>query len=77
MVHGEEIRKMKIEIVGDSLVLTVPLNRPLAESKTGKSLNLYTSNGIVQTAFMHEGQSVSVGLNVFVKNPNYVDPKKK
>lgn len=53
---------MKIETVGENLVITVPLNVKPAPSKSGKSMVIATTNGFVRqsTAF----GVVSVGLNV-------------
>lgn len=57
---------MEIKIENGKLHIIVPVNEPLTPSTSGKSLNLYTSNGIIQTALQHQGKVVKLGLNVFV-----------
>jgi hypothetical protein len=57
---------MKIEIKGNEVVITLPLNNPLPLSKSEKSLMLATSNGIVPTTTVFNGKVVKAGVNVFV-----------
>ena len=57
---------MKIEIKGTDVVITLPLNQPLSESKSGKSLMLASSNGIIPTLTQYQGKVVKCGVNVFV-----------
>jgi hypothetical protein len=59
-------KHMKIEIVGNEIVLKFPINKPLTPSKSGKSMILATSNGIVPTTVQYEGKVVKAGVNIFV-----------
>lgn len=56
---------MKVEIVGTDLVITVPLRTPEL-SKSGKTLIVATSSGLVQTAAQIDGKPVTVGVNAFI-----------
>lgn len=69
---------MKIEINGDEIVFRLPINKPLKPSGTGKSLMVCTTNGIIATETLVDGRPMSVGINAFVSNPEYVkQPKGK
>jgi hypothetical protein len=57
---------MKVEIMGNEVIVTLPINNPLITSKTGKSLMVASSNGIVATATAHNGKPLKVGINVFI-----------
>ena len=65
---------MKVEIVGDNLVVTAAIEKALSGS--GKSFLLATSSGNKETDCVFEGQKVVVGLNAYVPNLNYVAPPK-
>ena len=65
---------MKVEISGGNLVVTAPVEKALSSS--GKSYLLATSSGNKETDCEFEGQKVILGLNAYVKNPNYVAPVK-
>ena len=56
---------MKVEIIGKDLVITLPLRAPEL-SKSGKTLIVATSAGLVQTAAQVEGKPVTVGVNAFI-----------
>jgi NAD(P)H-flavin reductase len=57
---------MKVEIKGNEVVITLPLNNPLVPSKSGKSLMVASSNGIVATPCVYQNKPLKVGANVFV-----------
>jgi len=58
---------MKVEIKGQELVITVPINPQPPLSSTGKSRILFSSQGFVKPAgLLVDGKQVSVGLNVIV-----------
>ena len=57
---------MKVEIVGENLVITIPVNRPLVPSKSGKTLLVASSSGNVTTTCMVENKPVVIGLNAYV-----------
>ena len=57
---------MKVEIKGNEVVVTLPINNPLVPSKSGKSLIVATSSGIVATPCVYQNKPLKVGVNVFV-----------
>ena len=57
---------MKVEIKGNEVVITLPINNPLTPSKSGKSLMVATSGGIVETPCIYQNKPLKVGLNIFV-----------
>ena len=57
---------MKIEIKGNECIITLPIKNPLEPSKSGKSMILCTSNGIVPTTLSYQGKVVKAGVNIFV-----------
>jgi hypothetical protein len=59
---------MKVEIKGNEVIITLPLNQPLVPSKSGKSQMVASSNGIVPTTTSYQGKVVKCGVNVFVDN---------
>ncbi|MGO8792915.1 MAG: hypothetical protein ACLQVL_36770 [Terriglobia bacterium] len=68
---------MEIKIEGGKIHIVAPIDDPLSPSGSGKSLNLFTSGGVVRTTAQYQGNAVKIGLNVFIKNADYVDPKAK
>lgn len=59
---------MKVDIKGDTITITASINKELVKSKSGKSLSLFSTGGNAQTAVKHQGETVVVGLNVYIKN---------
>ena len=57
---------MEIKIEGDKLHVIMPINKPLVPSKSGKSMIIATSKGIVPTVCQYEGKVVKAGINIFV-----------
>ena len=57
---------MEIKIEGDKLHIVMPINKPLAPSRSGKSRIVATSSGIVATAAIYEGKPLKVGVNCFI-----------
>ena len=56
---------MKVEIVAKDLVITLPLRTPEL-SKSGKTLIVATSSGLVPTTAQVDGKAVTVGVNAFI-----------
>jgi hypothetical protein len=56
---------MKVEIIGKDLVITLPLRTPEL-SKSGKTLIVATSSGLVQTSATVDSKPVTVGVNAFI-----------
>ena len=59
---------MEIKIEGGYIHIKAKINEPLEPSKTGKSLNLFTSGGIQPTTVQYKGKVVKVGVNIFIDN---------
>jgi hypothetical protein len=57
---------MKVEIVGENLVITCPINPNPAPSKSGKTLIVCSSNGNVTTSATVKGKPIVVGLNAYI-----------
>ena len=57
---------MKAEIVGKSLVITVPLTDP-TPSASGKTLVVASSHGNKETEPKINGKPVVIGLNAYIK----------
>lgn len=57
---------MKLEIKGNDLVLTIPMQTP-APSASGKTLIVASSGGNQATTCIVQGQPVIVGFNAYIK----------
>ena len=55
---------MKAEIVGNNLVITLPVKKE--PSKSGKTILVGTSGGNKPTAAVIDGKNVIVGLNCYI-----------
>jgi hypothetical protein len=63
----ERNETMKTEIKDGNLIITIPINpKPFQPSKSGKSLNVASSNGILTTSTLIDGKPLKVGLNCFI-----------
>jgi hypothetical protein len=58
-------KTVKVEIIGENLVITMPLQKPEL-SKSGKTLIVATSAGLVKTAASVKGKPITVGVNAFI-----------
>lgn len=58
---------MKAEIKDGNLVVTIPINDPPTESKSGKSLIVASTNGNIRPGLTIDGQPVTIGLNAYIK----------
>lgn len=56
---------MKVEKVGNDLVITIPLHTP-TPSASGKSLIVCSSGGNKMTDVKIDNKNVVVGLNVYI-----------
>lgn len=57
---------MKAEIVGDNLVITLPLETP-RPSASGKTLVVASSHGNKPTAALVNDMNVIVGVNAYIR----------
>lgn len=58
--------------IGDVLRIEVPVGNPVLSS-TGKTFLVGGTSGTKNSGFMHTGQGLMVGMNCFIKNPDYVE----
>jgi len=58
---------MKVEILGNQMVITVPIAADPQPSASGKTLIVYSSKGNVSTAVQIKGKPVIIGLNCYTK----------
>ena len=68
---------MKAELKGNNLVLTIPVNdaKNLPLSSSGKTFIVASTNGNVATPVTVNDQSLVIGLNAYIRNPDYVPPE--
>jgi hypothetical protein len=57
---------MKVEIINNNLVITLPLQAP-TPSSSGKTLVVATSSGNKTTDAKIDGKEVVVGVNAYIK----------
>jgi len=57
---------MTVEVKGDNLVITAPIQKNPAPSKSGKTLVVASSHGNVRTTVEVLGKPVTVGFNAFI-----------
>lgn len=55
---------MQVEIVGNNLVITIPMQKP-TPSASGKTMVVATTRGNVKTTAQVEGHAVTVGVNAY------------
>jgi hypothetical protein len=60
--------EIKVEKIGDNMVITIPTKNPPRPSASGKSLVVASTNGNVVTDLMVNGKPVIVGLNAYIKS---------
>lgn len=62
---GHLLNKMKVEIKGDSLVITMPFNKKGKQSKAGKSMVHATTKGNIRTELKVNEKTLIVGVNAY------------
>ena len=55
------------KIVGDELVLTIPMNPKPEKSASGKTLVVASTYGNKATEVTVDGKTVTVGVNAYIK----------
>lgn len=55
---------MKVEIVGENIVITAPIRK--VPSRSGKSILVASSGGNKPTAAIIDGKNVTIGLNCYI-----------
>jgi len=58
---------MQVEIKGNDLVITIPMQKP-TPSASGKTLVVASSHGNQPTSAQVDGKPVVVGLNAYIRN---------
>jgi len=58
---------MKVEIKGNDLIITIPMQKP-TPSASGKTLVVASSHGNQPTSASVDGKPVVVGLNAYIRN---------
>lgn len=67
---------MQTEVKGDNLVITIPMNKKPTVSASGKTLQVASSHGNTPTSTQVQDSPLIVGVNAYIRNPNYVKPAK-
>lgn len=57
---------MKVEIVKENLIVTLPLNPVPTPSASGKTLVVASTHGNVKTTCLVDGKPVTIGLNAYI-----------
>ncbi len=65
---------LKAELKDGNLVLTINADTkdPQPSKSSGKSLVVASSGGNVQTSLQVKGSNVTIGVNAYIPNPDYV-----
>lgn len=67
---------MQVTVEKNQIVITLDKNPKPIISSTGKTLQVATSHGNIPTNIEVDGLIMSVGVNCFTRNPDYVKPPK-
>lgn len=62
------MQNVKMTLDGDKLLVEIDLSKRLGESSTGKTIIVATTGGNVPVP---DAAGVSIGINCYVKNPEY------
>ncbi len=57
---------MKVEIKGNELIVTIPIQSPAVPSASGKTLVVASSRGNFKSEAKIDGKNVIVGLNAYI-----------
>ncbi len=64
---------MTAEIKSGNLVITIPaVTKDMKQSGSGKTLIIASTGGNVASSAVVNGSPVIIGLNAYIKNPDYV-----
>lgn len=67
---------MEATIEKGHLTIRIPVNAKPTVSDSGKTLQVASSHGNAPTSVQVDGSPLIVGVNAYIKNPNYVKPTK-
>lgn len=65
---------MKVEEKDGKIIITIDRNKKPLPSASGKTLIVASSHGNVPTGLKNGDDVISVGVNIFARNPAYVKP---
>lgn len=58
---------MHVEMKDKKLIVVIPLEDPIGDSASGKTLLIASSHGNQKTDLLYKGQPVIVGLSAYVR----------
>lgn len=61
-------KQPQIEVTEDEVKITLPVQKPLKPSKSGKSMVVATTHGSIATKALVNDKVVWIGVNAFIKN---------
>ncbi len=67
---------MQVTEEKNQIVIRIGKNKTPVESASGKTLIVASSHGNQATTVQVNGSPVTVGVNCFIKNPDYAKPAK-
>ncbi len=65
---------MQTVIKDENLIITIPVNGKPTVSDSGKTLQVASSHGNMPTSIQIDGFPLFVGVNAYIRNPNYKKP---
>jgi hypothetical protein len=65
---SKEKKDPTIEVTEDLVTITLPVLKPLKQSKSGKSMVIATTHGTITTKALVNDRVVWMGVNVFIKH---------
>ena len=69
-------KEMQVKVTKTELIITIPRAIPPTPSrKTGKTLVVATSHGNVPTTATVDDEVLTVGVNAYIRNKDYVKRK--
>ena len=63
----KNVNAMDVKITADTIIITLPILKPLKESKSGKSLVVATTHGNIATSATLQNKPVVIGVNAYIK----------
>lgn len=67
---------MQVTEEKNQIVIKIDKNKVPVASESGKTLQVASSHGNTPTNLQVDGSPLIVGVNAYIKNPNYVKPTK-
>lgn len=64
------LKDCKVDEKNKTVTIVMDLEEPEA-SGSGKSMVIASTGGIVPTSAKFQGKTISAGINIFYKNPDY------